>query len=63
VEEGWTGDLGFVDTRRRALFVFLPGRLEELEVVRAAYPDGMDTPVDSSANGQLLYTLYEVYPR
>jgi len=62
VEEDWTGDLGFVDTRRRALFVFLPGRLEELEVVRAAYPDGMETPIYSSANGQLLYVLYEVTP-
>jgi 4-amino-4-deoxy-L-arabinose transferase-like glycosyltransferase len=59
VSEHWTGDLSFVDTSRKAWFVFLPERLDELDVVRAKYPRGVEVPADSSADGRLLYVLYE----
>jgi hypothetical protein len=51
------------DLTRGALFVFLSERLSELEDIRARYPDGVETPVYSSASGRLLYLLYEVAPR
>jgi 4-amino-4-deoxy-L-arabinose transferase-like glycosyltransferase len=59
VSEHWTGDLSFVDTSRKAWFVFLPERLDELDVVRAEYPGGVEVPAYSSADGRLLYVLYE----
>jgi len=41
-------------------FVFLPERLDELEGVRARYPNGEEISVSSEADGRLLYVLYEV---
>jgi hypothetical protein len=46
-----------------ARFVFLPHRLPELEAIRGRYPGGVEVPVRSSADGRLLYVLYEVAPR
>ena len=51
------------DLSRGARFVFLPERLVELDAVRARVPGGVRTPVYSSADGRLLYVLYEVAPR
>jgi hypothetical protein len=48
---------------RGARFVFLPHRLAELEAIRGQYRDGVEAPVHSSADGRLLYVLYEVAPR
>jgi len=51
------------DVRRGARFVFLPERRDEMESVRARYPDGIEVPAYSDANGRLLYVLYEVESR
>lgn len=48
------------DLARGARFVFLPHRLDELNVIRAQYPGGLETPFYSVADGRLLYVLYEV---
>jgi hypothetical protein len=45
---------------RGILFAFLPERLAELDDVRTRYPNGQETRVHSSADGRLLYTLYEI---
>jgi len=45
-----------------ARFVFLQHRLAELEAIRVQYPVGVEVPVHSSADGRLLYVLYEVAP-
>jgi hypothetical protein len=47
---------------RGARFVFLPERLSELGAVRQEYPGGRETEAYSSADGRLLYTIYEVGP-
>ena len=54
------GELPNPDLNRGARFVFLPERLAELEAVRARAPGGEETPVYSSADGRLLYVIYEV---
>jgi 4-amino-4-deoxy-L-arabinose transferase-like glycosyltransferase len=43
------------------LFVFIPERATELDVVRTRYPDGVLTVVVDSAGG-VLYSAYEVVP-
>ncbi len=48
------------DLSRGALFVFHPARLGELANVRDRYPDGVEDRVYSSADGGLLYAVYEV---
>jgi len=58
---GWAETCS-VEPAQTALFVFLPQRLDELEDVRARYAQGMQVPVYSSADGRLLYVLYEVAP-
>jgi 4-amino-4-deoxy-L-arabinose transferase-like glycosyltransferase len=60
VEAGWTGGLSFVEAHRNAVFVFLPQRLGELEIVRGQFPVGVEKPVYSSADGRPLYVMYEV---
>jgi len=52
-------DLPATGSSRGARFVFLPGRLGELEAVRARWPGGVETDVYSSADGRMLYVLYE----
>jgi len=49
-----------IDPSRGMHFVFLPERLGELEIVRARYPGGLETPVYSIVDERLLYVLYEV---
>ncbi|MBL7063553.1 MAG: glycosyltransferase family 39 protein [Anaerolineae bacterium] len=44
-------------------FVFTPLRLEELDGVQARYPGGTTQSFYSTADGRLLFTLYEVPPR
>jgi hypothetical protein len=62
VQAGWVGDLSFVEVHGNAVFIFLPERLAELETVRMQYPIGVERPVYSSADGRLLYVMYEVPP-
>ena len=50
------------DLSHGARFVFLPERLGELGDVRARYPGGVEVLTHSSADGRLLYVLYEVAP-
>lgn len=59
-ESGETSPL--IDATRGARLVFLPHRLGELEAIRARYPNGLETPMFSTADGRLLYVLYEVPP-
>jgi hypothetical protein len=49
-------------TDRGARFVFLPERISELEGVRQEFPGGRVLDSYSSADGRLLYTIYEVDP-
>ena len=58
-EEAGGVELVVPDLGRGARFVFLPERLGELDGVRAQYPGGVEVPVYSSADGRLLYVLYE----
>jgi len=48
------------DPARGARFVFLPHRLGELDAIRTRFPDGIERPVYSTADGRLLYVLYEI---
>jgi hypothetical protein len=54
------GEPAAPDLSRGVRFVFLPERLGELEGVRSQYPAGVETSVNSVADGRLLYVLYEV---
>jgi hypothetical protein len=49
-----------LDLRRGALFVFHPARTDELEQVRTRHPGGETAYVHSSADGKLLYAVYEI---
>jgi 4-amino-4-deoxy-L-arabinose transferase-like glycosyltransferase len=48
------------DLDRGARFVFHPERIDELSVIRARYPGGMETHIRSNADGELLYAVYEI---
>jgi hypothetical protein len=48
------------DLTRGARFVFHPARVDELDLIRARYPGGTETHVESDADGQLLYAMYEI---
>lgn len=52
-----------LDPARGARFVFLLHRLEEMEGIVAQHPGGSTREVLSTADGRLLYVLYEVLPR
>ncbi|MEM7117113.1 MAG: glycosyltransferase family 39 protein [Chloroflexota bacterium] len=45
-----------------AVYLFLPERLEELEQVRQAFPQGTIEEVVSPINGRIMATLYKVPP-
>jgi hypothetical protein len=51
--ESWDGEMA-----DEARFVFHPTRLGELEDVRRRFPDGRESYVRSSADGELLYAEY-----
>jgi hypothetical protein len=57
VDEGESPEF---DLSRGAQFVFLAGRLGELDAIREQYPGGRKTSAYSSADGRLLYVLYQV---
>nr|HID14852.1 hypothetical protein [Anaerolineae bacterium] len=57
------GEAPVPDPTRGMRFVFTPMRLEELDAVQARYPDGTARSFYSTADGRLLFTLYEVAPR
>jgi hypothetical protein len=40
--------------------VFHPARVDELDAIRARYPGGTETHVQSDAGGKLLYAMYEI---
>ncbi len=58
-QDVFTGDVQQPEPSRCADFVFLPHRMDELDVIRARYPGGIETPVYSPADDRLLYTVYE----
>jgi hypothetical protein len=57
-----TGPPSFVDSSRRAVFVFLPERASELAVVQRAYPNGVLEEVHriGEPDGPLLFLAYRV---
>jgi hypothetical protein len=57
------GEAPVPDLTRGARFVFVPTRLEELDIVQARYPGGTTQVFYSTADARLLFTLYEVPPR
>ena len=57
------GEAPVPDLTRGARFVFVPTRLEELDIVQARYPGGTTQVFYSTADARLLFTLYEVAPR
>ncbi len=52
-------DLDFVRKNRTALFVFVPARVDELDVVRQIFPNGTVQRINKP-DGNLLFVLYEV---
>jgi hypothetical protein len=54
------GGIPIPDLRREARFFFHPERLEELPAVQERFPGGENRRAYSSADGRLLYVLYEV---
>jgi 4-amino-4-deoxy-L-arabinose transferase-like glycosyltransferase len=57
------GEAPVPDLTRGARFVFVPTRLEELDIVQARYPGGTTQVFYSTADARLLFTLYEVPPQ
>ena len=49
----------FVDPAKKAVFIFLPERLGELNVIRQYYPTGLLREFKRSTDGQLLFVSYE----
>lgn len=62
VREPLRGRPSFVDASRNALFVFLPERVQELDVVRTWFPTGQLKRIHrvDAPDGPLLFTVYEV---
>jgi hypothetical protein len=58
VTEPITDSVAFVNPERKAVFVFLPERLGELDVVRRFYPTGRLREFRNK-NGQVLFVAYE----
>lgn len=54
------GEPPHVDLTRGARFVFHPERADELAEIRTRYPGGTETRAHSTADGRLLYVMYEV---
>ena len=55
-------ELPEVDVSRGALFVVLAEKMGDLDALRAAFPQGEETPVYSDADGRLLFIFYEIHP-
>ena len=55
-------ELPEVDVSRGALFVVLAEKIRDLDALRAAFPQGEETPVYSDADGRLLFIFYEIHP-
>ncbi len=53
---------GLLPADRAALFIFMPQRLAELDVVRQALPGGDTWEVRSPLDGRHMATLYRVWP-
>ena len=54
-------ELPEVDVSRGALFVVLAEKIGDLDALRAAFPQGEETPVYSDADGRLLFIFYEIH--
>lgn len=53
-------ELPEVDVSPGALFVVLAEKMGDLDALRAAFPQGEETPIYSDADGRLLFVFYEV---
>ena len=53
---------GFAPSGRGLVYIVHPGRLSDLDVLRAAFPNGEERPVESGAGGRQLGTLFIVPP-
>ena len=58
IRQPLTGEPTFVDPGREAIFVFLPGRRGELDIVRRVYPQGKLW--ESDPGGEAQFIVYEV---
>jgi 4-amino-4-deoxy-L-arabinose transferase-like glycosyltransferase len=54
-------ELPEVDVSPGALFVVLAEKMGDLDALRAAFPQGEETPVYSDADGRLLFIFYEIH--
>ena len=52
-----------LDVSQGAWFVFVPQRIGELDAVRTEYPGGDEEHVYSTADGHLVYVMYQVGPQ
>jgi hypothetical protein len=48
--------------KKNAVFIFIPQRMEELQRVREAFPEGRESGFYSPVDSHLMVTLYEVAP-
>jgi hypothetical protein len=62
VKQPLVGPPSFVDSNRKAVFVFLPDRIKELAIVQGTYPNGVFEEVRriGAPDGPLLFTAYRV---
>ena len=62
VKQPLVGAPSFVDPKRKAVFVFLPERINELAIIQQAYPNGVTEQVRriGAPDGPLLFTAYRV---
>ena len=58
VKEPITDNVDFVNPERRAVFVFLPERRSEFDIVQRLYPEGLFREFRNQ-KGQILFFAYE----
>jgi 4-amino-4-deoxy-L-arabinose transferase-like glycosyltransferase len=61
IDQPWTSAAKPALTKDRLIFVFLPDHSDQVPSVLSDYPDGKLKSIPA-ADGQLLYTIYEVAP-
>ena len=59
LEQPITDSVTFVNPDRDAVFIFLPERITEFDVVRRTYPTGLKREFKDQ-RGQILFVSYEV---
>ncbi len=55
-------ELPEIDLSGGALFVVLAEKMADLDFLRETFPNGVETPFYSEADGRLLFILYEIQP-